>query len=481
MSIDPDVIVIGSGLGGLTCAAFLAKAGMKVNVIEQHSCIGGYAHHFNRDGYQFEIGIHSVPMAENGMIFNLLRQLNCATTITTVDHPEMYRCLTPGGPFIMPSGREKIVRKLTDEFPHERENLLSLIAKARRDFDRIAGSIGETADGNIKRDISAEFRGISFQRFIERAISDPSLRNILFSQWPCIGMAPEGAGAVFFSMMFASHLFEGSHHIKGGFSTLADALAAAIVERNGLIMTSCKAVSLVVDAKKVTHVVLESGEEIGAGIVVSNISPYLIHRTLLPENARSNLAIRRLGNLRPSLSAVAVYLGLRQGFAGGIGGNIVHWFSTNDYNRIYRQIGANFEWEPEQMMFIVKKDAEGKDTLTILSLVSGASPHLWSKCKKIFTERIIHQADLIFPGLKENIVTCESATPATFERYTGNTAGALFGFQNTCERYGEAKLPVRFHLDNLYNTGHWGLSGGGVWNVMVNGHRVSKKILEEQG
>ncbi|MBD3239100.1 MAG: hypothetical protein GF331_00835 [Chitinivibrionales bacterium] len=70
-------------------------------------------------------------------------------------------------------------------------------------------------------------------------------------------------------------------------------------------------------------------------------------------------------------------------------------------------------------------------------------------------------------------------SPLTYERYTGNTAGALYGFENTSSLYGEARMPTRTHVHNLYQVGHWQRPGGGVWNVMVNGKVAARRIADE--
>jgi prolycopene isomerase len=224
---------------------------------------------------------------------------------------------------------------------------------------------------------------------------------------------------------------------------------------------------------------LENGEAITARTFVSNISPYQVHGEMLPEDIRSRLYLKRLGNLRPSVSAIAVYLGMKPEFRGLVQGDIVNWYSTNDHSRIFRRIQESRDWVPDHLMLLAKHDASGNDTLTILYLVDGTCPNLWIEKKEKLCEQIIRQADTVYPGLIKCIDVIATASPATFERYTGNKNGAFFGFENTSDIYGEAKLPVKFHLDNLYNTGHWGLSGGGVWNVMVNGYNTSKWVLKE--
>jgi phytoene dehydrogenase-like protein len=91
--------------------------------------------------------------------------------------------------------------------------------------------------------------------------------------------------------------------------------------------------------------------------------------------------------------------------------------------------------------------------------------------------KMLEKADQIFPGLKENVEIMETGSPDTFERYTGNAGGALYGFENSSGIYAEARMPIRTHIGNLFQTGHWGRPGGGVWNVCVNGYSAAKIIL----
>ncbi|HEX2959642.1 MAG TPA: FAD-dependent oxidoreductase, partial [Chitinispirillaceae bacterium] len=123
---NPEIVIIGAGLGGLTCGAFLAKAGLKVCILEQHSKIGGYAHTFNRgipgkngsvEKYAFDIGIHSVPLSPNGMIFHLLHQLDCDTSaLEIVEQEEMFRSITPSISFAIPSDADTAKEKLIEHF-----------------------------------------------------------------------------------------------------------------------------------------------------------------------------------------------------------------------------------------------------------------------------------------------------------------------------------------------------------------------------
>ena len=86
MSQRYDAVIIGSVICGLTCGAFLARAGMCVLVLEQHVKIGGYAHNFKRRKFTFESGIHSVAMSEGGLVTHLLRLLGVDELIPDNTH-----------------------------------------------------------------------------------------------------------------------------------------------------------------------------------------------------------------------------------------------------------------------------------------------------------------------------------------------------------------------------------------------------------
>jgi prolycopene isomerase len=119
-------------------------------------------------------------------------------------------------------------------------------------------------------------------------------------------------------------------------------------------------------------------------------------------------------------------------------------------------------------------------TLTLMNFVKKSYSNNWKEDKKILADRMIDKAEKLYPGFKDKIDLIEIGSPATFERYTLNTEGSIYGFESTKSIYGEAKLPITTHIDNLYQVGHWGKPGCGVWNVMNNAYLASKIILEKE-
>jgi prolycopene isomerase len=473
-----DACIIGSGIGGLTCGAFLARAGMRVAVLEKHGKIGGYAHHFSRHGFAFESGIHSVPMGEKGLIRHLFRLLQIDAAVQTIAHKSMYAFEMPDFSFVVPAERDAIRQSLMDSFPHQRARLSGLLADFDRFYDRIAGPVFSFEEKHQEedREISAPWRNRSYGEYISSFISDEKLQRVFFSMWPYGATSPDVAPVLFYLMMFGVHYREGSHYVKGGISAIADALASAIASKGGSVFTRSEVTGLSVESGNIRFARCADGREIEAGIFVSNISPYLLHPVLVPEQSRNKLWLRRLDNLRPSHSCVAVYCGLTHSLEPDLASAITFQFNSRDFAAMYRNIADNNLHAGDHLIFLSGATNEAHPTLTLMSFARNSASVTWREDKRRLAEIMLDSAQRRIPDLRNNIQVIEIGSPATFERYTGNTGGALYGFENVKDIYHEAKLPIQTYIPNLFQVGHWGIPGGGLWNVMLNAYTASKVI-----
>lgn len=478
MAESYDIIVLGAGIGGLTCGAFLARAGMRVLVLEKHTKIGGYAHNFRRRQFTFESGIHSVPMAEGGIVRHLLQLLKIDAMVETSELPEMFHATTPGISLTVPAAREEVNEFLHRNFPNQRENLARLITDVNSFHDAIMEPLHHFEEHFVGEDsvFLSRYHNHTYRDYLKGMISDPRLRQIFYCQWPYIGASPDYSANVFSFMMFVMHYLEGSHLCTRGFSQLADALASVIEQHGGAVRTRSHVVRVDARDKRVSSVVTEAGDEFGARFFVSNISPYALHSTLLPPEARGRRWTRRLSGLRPSVSSVAVYLGMKPEVVELMHNATFFWYGTEDHAEIFGKLLANNKNTIDHLVFLRSLDRDAP-TLTLMNFVRKSFSTNWRDEKRRIAERMMAKAEELYPGLRDLIVVQEIGSPATFERFTGNTDGALYGFENTRNIYGEAKLPVNTHLENLYQAGHWGKPGCGVLNVMTNGYTVSKIVL----
>src|SRR4030042_3503504 len=105
---DEDAVVIGAGLGGLSSAAFLAKAGKKVLLLERHYVPGGYASSFLRGRFEFEISLHELSglgdQDNPGPLWRLLDQVDVTRRVDFLKIPDFYRCVLPDVDMVVPIG-----------------------------------------------------------------------------------------------------------------------------------------------------------------------------------------------------------------------------------------------------------------------------------------------------------------------------------------------------------------------------------------
>jgi prolycopene isomerase len=485
LSNDFDAIIIGAGIGGLTCGAFLAKQGMRVAVCEKHSRIGGYAQNFTRKDFTFDSSVHSVSMADDGFICGLLSRLGIRERLTITPNNGTMYIDSPGLKYFVPAELRGLTETLARDFPHERNSVSALLSDMQEQFLKYKGKIREgksprPESPSAGTPIDILESTLSYRDYIARHIHDGKLKQVFNAIWPFAGVSPAYA-PIFNAFIFIVHAIEGSHHIKGGFGALAEALAGVITANNGEVRTGWPVCGLRVDNNKTVRAAVGAdGSELTAGTFVSNISPFALHRSLIPERFRSRLVLKRLDKLRPSVSAVAVYLGISGDASDIVKDNVTFWFGSDDHDAIYNRIMTGPDDVIDHLLVMRPPDFDDNSTLTLIRFAAPGAPRTqdgWKAAKKNTAAAMIDKAVSLFGDFTPRIKVVESASPATFERYTGNTGGALYGFENVKDLYGQSKLTAETHFRNLYQVGHWTKAGSGIYNVMTSGSAVAAMIL----
>jgi prolycopene isomerase len=479
LSNEFDVIIIGAGIGGLTCGAFLAQQGMRVAVCEKHFQIGGYAQNFSRKGFTFDSCVHSVSMADHGFICGLLGRLGIRDDLVITPNTCSMHVMSPGMRYSVPADLESIRGRFCRDFPAEKDSIIALLSDMTKQFSKFKKNLGSEKISPAPADAPLDIAEAtcSYREYIARFIKDTTLRHLFYSVWPFAGNSPSYA-PVFNALIFIVHALEGSHHVKGGFGALAGALAGAVLKNNGVVLTRWPVCALRTGSdKKVAAIVNAQGEELNAHSFVSNISPYILHRSLLPQEARNRLWLRRLEKLRPCVSAVCVYLGIQGDASDIVRDNVTFWFASLDHEAIYSRILSGPTGTIDHLLIMRPPDSEHESTLTLMCFARPDGAADWKEAKKNISAAMINKAIELFGDFSARILVREAASPATFERYTGNTGGALYGFDNARDLYGQSKFPLTTHMRNLFQVGHWTKSGSGIYNVMSCGNTVADMIL----
>ena len=323
-----DIIVIGSGLGGLECGAMLAREGMGVCVTEQADVPGGCLQSFSRRGHAIDTGMHYIGSMQAGGImrryfeyFGILGSLR----LRPLDEAFDVVSLPGAGDYAYMHGYEAFEKHIGELFPHEKAGLGRYCAKLRE----IGGSIGIGVHRTGRLSAGGtKYLGAPAAGFIGECVADPLLRNVLAGTNPLYGGVRESSTLYHHAMINHSNI-EGACRFTGGTQQIADALAAKIREHGGTTLVRSRVVALHTEGRRVTGVELADGRMLRAKTVISAIHPAETLRLIGPTPVVRKAFRERIGSLPDAYGLFSVYLLLKPGQFPYINRNL-YYFAGKD-------------------------------------------------------------------------------------------------------------------------------------------------------
>lgn len=486
-----DVIVIGAGMGGLTVASLLARAGRSVLVIERHDRVGGYAHAFRRGRYLFDSAVHMVGGCEpgvfegSGMIHDLLATLGVADRCHFERVDPCYSAVYPDASVQVPCDLDEFVNAHADEFPGEKKGLRQFLQEclnARQEARRAASlaSAYDVVTSPQRFPTLLRYRRATLSQALDANIESPRLKTALGSLWPYLGLPPSRVSFLYFATMLMSYIADGAFYCRGSFQRFADALSAAITERDGELVLRSSVRRIRVDAGRAHGVVLENGQEIDAPLVISNADATQTITELVGEHAFPQRYIADLRAMKPSLSAFVTYVASDLPLSKPTTCHETFFYPTWDHDASYRaSCDGDPGWFTVTVPTLVDPDLapEGVHLLALTTLVHPEIPGGWRAGKERMVERMLETADRHLGGLRDSVRLVEGGTPRTMERYTRNRAGAIYGWELSPEQVGPARLGLSTPIEGLKLVGHWAQPGGGIYGVVSSGVQAARSIL----
>src|SRR5262247_3124710 len=264
-----DVIVVGGGLGGLTAAALLARAGRSVLIVERHDRPGGYAHAFRRRGYRFDSAVHlvsgcePVPFEGGGVLHDLLSELGVRERCDFVRVDPCYRVEWPGLTLDAPCELDRFAEAHAERFPRE--------AKGIRGFLEDCLTIrGEASRAEEQAGAGPLRRPERFPLVLGARVEDPAACAALAALWPYLGLPPSRVSFLYFATMLTSYVADGAYYCRGSFQAFADALVAAAAGAGGELLLRAPVRRILVEQGRAAGVLLENGQHVRAPVVISN-------------------------------------------------------------------------------------------------------------------------------------------------------------------------------------------------------------------
>ena len=443
-----DVVIIGTGLGGLECGFLLSKKGYKVCLIEKEAQTGGCMQTFKRNGCLFDTGFHYVGGLDKGQtlheIFNYFGLLHLPWH--KMDENGYEEIFLDNESYLYPFGHQNFVNNLSERFPHQQKNIeryTSFLKSVGKDiFDAFESKT------NLHRFYTSMFARPA-EKFIRETFDDEKLIRVVTGPAFKIGAYNKKLPLYTYAQINESFM-ESAWRIKGGGSLISDALSSQIKSMGGTILTRCKVVSLEENDKIITAAILDNHEKIEGDIFISNVHP---KRTLefLKESKNVRPSFRsRIDSLNNSSGAFTVNIKLKENRIPYLNRNL-HIYKKQKY--LFVSYAVPIEDSPYASNIDLITTMAWEDVSKWEKSTIGKRGNDYLEFKQKHAEEYVALANEYIPGLKDAVDKVYTSTPLSYYDFTGTEQGSAYGITKDYERTMHTILAPNTPIKNLLLTG----------------------------
>ncbi|XP_060795431.1 inactive all-trans-retinol 13,14-reductase isoform X2 [Neoarius graeffei] len=495
-----DAIVIGSGIGGMTVAATLAKLGKRVLVLEQHDKAGGCCHTFTEKGFEFEAGLHYIGQIHENSLIKIVMDQITEGQLQFVELDKHFDTIVIGSgeksrKYTIYSGKTQMMEHLKEQFPDDTKAIeeffkimkisarkIPLLAMLKLIPQWVALFLLKSGIGDL---CSSIFRLVSTNAtaLAESLTSNKDL-HIIFNYF-FYGVPPKESSCIVNAVML-HHYKRGAYYPKGGSSEIPFHITKVIQKFGGRVLVRAPVNRILVDNKGAAYgVTVEKGQEdveVRAPVIISNCGVFNTFQKLLPSHIQTKPEIqKRLNMMRPGRGCLLVFSGFDATEEElGISSTTIWLFKSNDMDAMwdeYFSMGKDEAPDNIPMMYFTFPSAKdptskirhpGKSYMIILTMVSYEWFEEWKDTpvgkrgddyltyKRRFGNNVFDWACSQYPKLRDKLVFQEVSTPLSNTHYLGSYLGAMYSAEQNLERF-QAEAIARNRCDtpvkNLFISG----------------------------
>jgi all-trans-retinol 13,14-reductase len=493
-----DAVVIGSGMGGLTVAALLSALGRRVAVLEQHYTAGGATHSYERNGYDWDVGVHYIgDMGRRTTVRRLMDFLSDGQLAWAPMDAHYDRFFIGERVYDAVAGKEAFRDNLVGYFPREARaidrylELLGEVSRGMRLFalDRTLPPWAAAVAGPVLRArLPSSFQRTTWD-VLSELTDDAELIAVLTGQWGDMGLPPRRSSFVI-QALIARHYLHGGFYPVGGASRIAETILPRISAAGGEVFTYARVDEVLLHDGRVRGVRMADGHEIESPCVISDAGAMNTFTRLLPREPVDEHGYGALiKKVTPSIGHVGVYIGLEATAEELRLPRTNFWvYPDNDYDGALER----FERDPSgpfpvvYLSFPSAKDPDfarrhpGRATIEIVapapySIFERWAGRTWGQrgedyeaLKQAYGERLLAVLYDKLPQVRGRVAYWEVSTPLSMQWFCGWERGELYGLDHDPSRLQQRWLRPRTRVPGLYLTGQDVMSCG-VTGAMMGG------------
>jgi len=464
-----DIVIIGSGMGGLACGDILSREGYRICVLEKNKQLGGCLQTFVRNKVIFDSGVHYIgSLAKGQTLYQIFKYLGLmdALKLEKMDEDGFDKIIVSGDEkeYVFAQGYENFINRLSGDFPGE-ENTI------RKYCEKIKEVCGKFPMYNLRT--GGEYRekedviGIDTKTFIESLTNNKKLQAVLVGNNILYAGQAHKTPFYIHALILNSYIESSWKCVDGG-SQIAKIMAKNIRHHGGIVKAHCEVKKIMDENGKISYVELADGSRVYAKFFISDIHPAKtmeITESGLIKNAYRN----RIKNLENSISSFSLNIVFRK-----------NTFKYSRQNYYYHKDGyiwtmADYTQENWPLGYAIffpassgsKEYAEGMTIFTYMKYEEVAQwttsfntvsvkedrGNSYEAFKKKKAEKLLDTVEEKFPGIRNCIREYYTSTPLSYRDYIGSDDGSMYGIVKDYKDPYKTLIPARTKLPNLYLTG----------------------------
>ncbi len=478
-------IIIGSGLGGLSCGVILARNGYDVTILEQHSQIGGCLQCFSRKGVKFETGMHFIGSAAPGQTLNkLMRYLNLGDLkLSQLDTTAYDIVSLSGEKFKFANGREAFIEQMAGYFPKEKDNLVMYYDIIERIAQASSLHSLRYAENDVV--VNTFYQTISINDVMDSLFNDELLKNVLVGNLPLYAAEKD-------KTPFSQHAFimdfynQSAYRVVGGSDHIASSLSERVKMYGGTVFTSSKVTKIVCDEHKAIGVEINNDNFLSADLVIADTHPARVMEMLDTKLIRPAFR-NRINGLKNTTAGFSLYLKFKESKVPYLNSNYYSFINGSPWG-CEDYVSSSWPMGYLYMHFCNEVEPRFASSGVILSYMNMSDVEQWigttighrgedyELFKKNKAEILVNQVEKEFPGFRDSIDSYFTATPLTYFDYTGTQDGSMYGVAKDITLGAACRVPHKTKVPNLLLTGQ-NINSHGMLGVLVGSIVTCSELL----